>query len=84
MGLTANDDDDGSLLSRVPVPPFSNEGIMVKTMSTMHHRTIRMMIEVMVIEVMVIEVITDHVGTERDHPHDRAVIRGGSAASTYQ
>lgn len=42
MGLTANDEDDGddgSLLSRVPVPPLSNEGIMVKTISTMMHQS---------------------------------------------
>jgi hypothetical protein len=56
MGLTTNDeddgDDDGSLLSRVPVPPLSNEGIMVKTISTMmHQRKIRMEM-MMMIEVM--------------------------------
>ena len=49
MGLTANDEDDGddgSLLSRVPVPPLSNEGIMVKTISTMmHQKKIRMEID---------------------------------------
>ncbi len=51
MGLTANDeddgdDDDGSLLSRVPVPPLSNEGIIVKTISTMMHQSkIRMEID---------------------------------------
>jgi len=60
MGLTANDEDDGdddgddgSLLSRVPVPPLSNEGIMVKTISTMmHQRKIRMEMMMMMIEVM--------------------------------
>lgn len=39
------------------------------------------MIEVMT---LFVTLLTDHVGTERDHPHDRGVILGGSAASTHQ